>query len=227
VLQGSANKDEGRASRKIVIIVTDLTKVIDGVRSRVIYERDFTAGELEEAELTFYAQDDDGTIWLMGEYPEEYDGGKFDKAPTWISGLADARAGILLKAEPTIGGPSHAEGWGPAVGWNDRARVFETNSRTCVPASCYDGVLVMDEFNRDEPDAHQLKYYARGVGTVRVGWAGARENEQETLQLTSFSHLAASSIAQIREKALVLERHGYMVSKDVYAKTDPILEPSS
>lgn len=227
VLQGKANVDEGRVSRKVVITVTDLTKVIDGVRSRVVYELDYTAGELEEAELSFFAQDDDGAVWLMGEYPEEYDGGKFDKAPTWISGLHDARAGILMKAAPTIGGLSYAEGWGPAVGWNDRAKVFETNSVTCVPAGCYDGVLVIDEFNRDEPDAHQLKYYAGGVGTVRVGWAGSREGEQETLQLTKFVHLGPALLAQIRDKALALDRHGYRVSKGVYAQTPPIELPST
>ncbi|MGZ8527229.1 MAG: hypothetical protein ACXWWR_00395 [Candidatus Limnocylindrales bacterium] len=227
VLQGKANVDEGRVSRKVVITVTDLTKVIDGVRSVVVYELDYTAGELEEAELSFFAQDDQGAVWLMGEYPEEYDGGKFDKAPTWISGLKDARAGILMKAAPSTDGPSYAEGWGPAVGWNDRARVFETNSVTCVPTGCYDGVLVIDEFNRDEPDAHQLKYYAGGIGTVRVGWAGAREDEQETLQLTSFAHLGPDLLAQVRAKALALDTHGYLVSKDVYANTPPIEAPST
>jgi hypothetical protein len=227
VLQGKANTDEGRVSRKVVFTVTDLTKVVDGVRSVIVYEQDYTAGELEEAELSFFAQDDDGTVWLMGEYPEEYDGGKFDKAPTWISGLKDAQAGILMKAAPTIGGPGYAEGWGPAVGWNDRARVFETDSTTCVPVGCYEGVLVIDEFNRDEPDAHQLKYYASGVGTVRVGWAGSREEEQETLQLTKFVHLGAGLLAQIRDKALALDRHGYQVSKDVYAQTPPIEGPST
>jgi hypothetical protein len=226
VLQGKANVDEGRVSRKVVITVTDLTKVIDGVRSRVVYELDYTAGELEEAELSFFAQDDDGTVWLMGEYPEEYDGGKFDKAPTWISGMKDAKAGILMKAAPTIGGPSYAEGWGPAVGWTDRARVLESNSKTCVPVGCYDGVLVIDEFNPDEPDAHQLKYYARGVGTVRVGWAGSREEEQETLQLTKFVHVGPALLAQIRDKAVALDRHGHRVSKDVYANTPPIEGPS-
>lgn len=227
VLQGKANTDEGRVSRKVIFTVTDLTKVIDGVRSVVVHEEDYTAGELEEAELSFYAQDDAGTVWLMGEYPEEYDEGTFDKAPTWLSGLKDATAGILMKAAPTIGGPSYAEGWGPAVGWNDRARVSEANSRTCVPVGCYDGVLVIDEFNPDEPDAHQLKYYASGVGTVRVGWAGTGEDEQETLQLTKFVHLGPALLAKIRDKALALDRHGYRVSKDVYAQTPPVEGPST
>ncbi|MEA2538567.1 MAG: hypothetical protein QOF11_2801 [Chloroflexota bacterium] len=227
VLEGKANTDEGRVSRKVTFTITDLTKVIDGVRSVVVYEQDYTAGELEESELSFYAQDDGGTVWLMGEYPEEYDGGKFDKAPTWISGFKDASAGILMKAAPTLGERSYAEGWGPQVGWNDRAKIFEMSSKTCVPTGCYDDVLVIDEFNPDEPDAHQLKYYARGVGTVRVGWAGALEEEQEALQLTRFVHLDAGLMAKVRASAIALDKHGYQVSKDVYANTPPIASPSS
>lgn len=225
ILQGKANRDGERVARKIVFTVTDLTKVIDGVRSAVVYEVDYTAGEIEEVELSFFAQDDAGTIWFMGEYPEEYEGGKFNKAPTWLSGFNGAKAGILIQAQPSLG-PSFAEGWGPEVGWNDRAKVFELGSKTCVPAGCYDDVLVMDEFNLDEPDAHQLKYYARGVGTVRVSWVGTLEQEQEALQLTTHSQLSPAAIAQVRARSLALEAHGYQVSPNVYGRTEPLQVPA-
>ena len=45
-------------------------------------------------------------------------------------------------------------------------------SRTCVEAGCYDGVKVTEESSEDEPGALQHKYYAPGVGGVRVGWVG-------------------------------------------------------
>src|SRR3712207_9136404 len=60
VYEGSAIVDEeGRQPRRVVTTVTDLTKVIDGVKTLVIWERDFTAGKLSEPELAFFAQDDD------------------------------------------------------------------------------------------------------------------------------------------------------------------------
>ncbi len=47
VYEGSAVVDEeGRQSRRVVTTVTELTKVIDGVRTLVISERDYTAGQL-------------------------------------------------------------------------------------------------------------------------------------------------------------------------------------
>ncbi len=51
-----------------------------------------------------------------------------------------------------------------------------------VPFGSYKDVLVIDETSMEEPGAHQLKYYACGVGNVRVGWRCADET-QEILEL--------------------------------------------
>jgi hypothetical protein len=221
VYLGGVNVDGERVDHEIVFTVTDLTKEIDGVQSVVIHEFDTTDGEVVEAEIAFFAQADDGTVWLMGEYPEEYEEGTFVVAPTWLAGQAGAKAGVAMKAEPRVGGPSYSQGWGPAVEFTDRARVFETGSRTCVPASCYEDVVVTDEFNPDEPDSHQLKYYAPEVGVVRVGWAGALEETQETLELVRVEQLDAGALEEVRQMALALERHAYEISLDVYANTPP------
>ena len=221
VLEGSATVDGKRIKRKVVITTTDLTKVIDGIRTVVNYELDYDSGELVEAELAFFVQDDDGTIWHLGQYPEEYEDGKFVDSKVWLAGYEGAKAGITMHARPALATPSYSEGWGPKVGWTDRGRVFDMGSKTCVPAGCYADVLVIDEFNRDEPDAHQLKYYASGVGNVRVGWAGALEEEQETLELVKVVHLTPEALATIRSAALALEKHGYVTSKDLYGLTEP------
>jgi hypothetical protein len=218
--EGSATRDGERIKRRVVNTTTNLTKVIDGTRTVVNYELDYDSGQLVEAELVFFSQDDDGTIWLMGEYPEEYEDGTYVESKPWLAGLEDAKAGIMMMADPQIATPSYSEGWGPKVGWTDRGRVFEMGSKTCVRAGCYTGVLVIDEFNRDEPDAHQLKYYASGVGGVRVGWAGSNEEEQETLELVKVVHLAPDALAKAGAAALALEAHAYAVNKDVYGKTE-------
>src|SRR6266545_2665604 len=66
-LKGTVDGD----AHTVVTTVTDLTKVIDGVTSAVVLDEDFgPRGVLEEAELAFMAQDHDGTVWNLGEYPE-------------------------------------------------------------------------------------------------------------------------------------------------------------
>jgi hypothetical protein len=47
--------------------------MVDGVQTVVAWDRDFLEGKLQEQELAFFAQDDQGNVWNFGEYPEEYE----------------------------------------------------------------------------------------------------------------------------------------------------------
>ncbi len=221
VYEGFAVEDGERLDHRLVITVTDLTKIIAGVRSVVTYDLDHSDGALVEAELAFFAQDDHGAVWRMGEYPEEYEDGVVVDAPTWIHGLQGARAGIAMPMDPRPGTRSYSQGWGPAVDFTDRWQVDQVGLQTCVPADCYENVLVINEFSQAEPDAFQLKHYARGVGNVRVDWKGA-DQTQETLELVEVVQLGPEALAQIRAQALELENSAYRRSLDVYARTSPL-----
>ncbi len=214
--------DEGvKVPHRLVFTVTDLTKMVGGVRAVVGFDQDFSDGELAEAELVFFAQDNDGNVWHLGQYPEEYDAGKLVAAPAWLHGFEDAKAGIIMPADPKLGAPSYPQGWGPAVGWTDRGEVHQTGQKTCVPADCYQPVLVIRETSQAEPDAYQLKFHAQGVGVVRVGWGGQGEKTQETLELVKVEQLSPQALAKERALALDLEKRAYKNSKNVYAHTSP------
>jgi hypothetical protein len=218
--------DETVVPHCVVMNVTDLTKVVGGIRSVVAWELDYSNGKLEEAELAFFAQDNDGNVWQLGQYPEEYEEGKLVAFRTWIHGFEDARAGIVMKAKPRVGTPSYSQGWGPAVNWTDRAKVDRMGQETRVPVASYKDVLVIAETSQSEPNAEQLKYYARGVGNVRVGWRGAGEETKETLELVKIEHLSPKALAEVRAKALELEKSAYRNDRKVYFHTPPA-EPMS
>jgi hypothetical protein len=224
---GHALDGKERLTRKVVFTVTDLVKEIEGVPSVVIWELDYTDGELEEGELSFFAQDDIGTVWHMGEYPEEFQDGEVVKHPAWIAGFQGALPGIHMPASPALGTPSYAQGWGPAVGWDDRGDTYALGEHTCTQVDCYDDVLVTREFSRSEPGAYQLKYYARGVGNVRVGWGGPNEEEHEVLVLTALVILGADALADVRADALAQEADAYRLSPAVYGATPPSKPRSS
>lgn len=222
VFEGTTVEDDGEVvPHRVEIHITDLTKMIGDVRSVVSWDLDYTNDELVEAELAFYAQADDGTVWRMGEYPEEYEDGKIMAAPAWLHGIEGAHAGIHMQADPQPDTPSYAQGWGPAVAWTDRGQVDQVGQETCVPVDCYEDVLVIAETSASEPDAAQLKYFARGVGNVRVGWRGEGEKTQEVLELVEYSRLSPEELAEVRAQALELEKSAYEQSKDVYAQTLP------
>lgn len=221
VFRGSTTEGKETIAHRVIFTVTDLTKKIDGVRSVVLWDRDYSAGKLVEAEIAFFAQDDDGNVWQLGEYPEEYEDGKIVASPLWIHGLQGAHAGLTMRAVPRPGTSNYSLGWGPAVGFNDRAKVSKSGTKTCVPLDCYSDVLVTDEYNPDEPGKHQLKYYARGVGNVRVGWSGKNEETKETLVLVAINRIDGKAMAQARAAAFRLEASAYE-RKKVYAETSPL-----
>ena len=113
VWEGAANVDGERIARRVELTITDLTKMIGGVRTAVAYELDYNEDLLIEAELIFFAQDQRGNVWHLGQYPEEYDEGVFVDAPAWIHGYQGASAGIFMQAAPQLGAPSYSQGWGP------------------------------------------------------------------------------------------------------------------
>jgi hypothetical protein len=218
VWKGRAFEDDGqRIDRKVVFTVTDLTKVIRGISAVVGWDRDFNDGTMGESELIFFAQDNFGNVWHLGEYVEHWDEGELDGGRTWVVGdPAGARAGIAMQANPRVGTPSYSMGYAPEPWfWNDRARVADM-VRTCVPVGCFEDTLVIEEFEPRFPGAYQLKYYAQGVGNVRVGWRGPNEEEREVMVLAEFRQLSPQALADARAQALALEHRAY-----AYGRTQP------
>src|ERR1044071_587408 len=219
--EGTAVDEDGnKFARRIEFTITDLTKEIAGVRTVVAWIVDYNNEEIIEKEIAFYAQDNDGNVWYLGEHPEEIADGKFIDAPTWIAGVEDARAGVKMMAEPKVGIPNYFQGWGPAVEWSDYGRIDKMGQETCVHIDCYKDVMVIAEASLKEVGAAQFKYYLPEVGEVRVNWGG-QDATQEALQLVEHTQLSPEALAEIRAEALALEKHAYEVSAKVYGKTSP------
>jgi hypothetical protein len=223
VFEGRSDRGRGRLPHRVIFTVTDLTKTIDGVRTRVMWDRDINAGKLLEAELAFFAQDDDGHVWAFGEYPEEYEeDGSFAGAPsTWIVGRAGTKAGLHMRADPRPNTPAYHHGLAPSVGFADVAKVIKIGQKICGATGCYENVLVTDETNPEEPaDGHQLKYYAPGVGNIRAA-PGVGGKEREVLELVAVRRLGPKAMAAVRKAALKLDKRAYKAAK-VYRGTPPV-----
>ena len=221
VYEGDTQNDNGNTvPHRLVVTVTNLTKTIDGVRSLVTWDQDFKDGQMVESELAFYAQDRNGNVWRMGEHPEEYQNSEYIEAPTWFAGVNYSVAGIEMLADPQVGTPSYSQGWAPSVEFTDRGQVSAVGQQVCVPARCFNDVLVIDETSQAEPGAHQLKLFARGIGNVKVDFSGA-DKTREIMELTQIIQLSEEQQAEARANAREEERHAYQVSKDVYGQTPP------
>jgi hypothetical protein len=218
IMDGTINVGTTTTAHRVVFTVTDLTKVINGVKTRVLWDTDTNNGQLAESELAFQAQDTDGNVWVLGEYPEEYENGVFVGAPsTWISGLRNAVAGVLVPGHPATGTPPFIEAKALNIKFWDCGQVSATSQTISGPQNSYDNVLVINEWGPLDPAGGiQQKYYAPGVGLVQIG--ALNDPQAETLTLTRRVQLSPRALAEVREEALKLERRAYEVS-DVYRKT--------
>ena len=222
VLEGTANRGSGLQPHQVIITVSDLTKVIHGIATRVIWEKDVNEGKVAETELAFFAQDDEGNLWNLGEYPEEYsEKGKFKGAPsTWISGLRGAQGGIHVPGTPSVGSPSYREGTAPEVDFLDGARVEAMNRQACGGIGCFANALVIDEWNSKSNDGHQLKNYVPNIGPLRVDPRGG--DEDESLLLVKLKHLGPADLTKVRDAARRLDGRGYSYGGKDYRQTPPV-----
>ena len=223
VLQGTSRVTGQSTDHEVTFTVTDLTKMIGDVNSVVVYDVDRSAGQVTEAELAFFAQDEDGNVWNLGEYPEEYgDAGEFLGAPnTWIAGKRRAEAGIHMLASPEVTDTRYLQGWSPTIDFLDCANVVATDETATVPAGSFTDVLVTDETSPLEPDSgSQRKHHVPGVGIVRVD--AIDDPEGEVLDLAEINVLSPAQLATVRKQALELDEHAYEVS-DVYRGTGPAI----
>jgi hypothetical protein len=224
VLEGRASRTGEPLPHRVTFTATDLVKVIDGVRTRVMWDVDEQDGEIAEAELAFFAQDDDGNVWNLGEYPEEYEDGFFIGAPsTWIAGAGDAEGGIHMLNSPSLG-DFYLQGSVPSIEFLDCAEVFAEEQEVCVPTGCYTDVLVTHETSPLDPQGGiQTKAHAPGVGIVEVG--AIDDPEGETLVLVEINQLDAAGLDAAREAALTLDVRAYRTASAVYGGTPPLGQP--
>jgi hypothetical protein len=225
-LDGTAVRGR-KGTHRVIFTVTDVTKWVDHVRTLVIWDRDLQDGALAEEELSFFAQDDSGNVWLLGENPDVHDNGKVTADATWLGGHLEAIPGVAMRVDPKVHTSSYLQGRAPNAGFLDQAKVARAHQKNCVPVGCFKRVLVVDEFdpNQQPQDGHQLKYHAPGVGIVRVEARGGVE--QETLVLTKLSHLNRKEMGAARDHTLALDQLAYTLAPNVWKDTPPAQGPGT
>jgi len=134
------------------------------VDSLVFEDRVYMDGKLAEVALDFFAQDDNGTVYYLGEDVDEYKDGKVvGHDGTWHYGLDTRVPGVIFPANPKLG-----QKWRSEDVSNDISEIDEIVSlseRVTTPAGTYENCIKVKEYLAD--GAIEFKYYAKGIGVVR------------------------------------------------------------
>jgi hypothetical protein len=152
------------APTKDVVIVTDKTKDILGVTARVVHDTVYENGKAAEVTDDWYAQDNSGNVWYLGESTKELESGSTEGS--WEAGVKGAKPGIIMEANPHVDDTYYQEFLNGVA--EDQATVIQDDASVCVPYGCFDNkVLVTKEFTALEPEVVDHKYYAPGVGDIK------------------------------------------------------------
>jgi Ca2+-binding RTX toxin-like protein len=153
--------------------VTYEIKDIAGVAATVVRDTNWADGFLQEDTQDSYAQDRDGNVWYLGEATTSFkydDNGNFigtSNSGAWEAGINQAQPGYIMKANPQVGDGYYQE-FSPNDQAIDQAKITSRNKTLNTDFGTFKNGLQTLEFTDVHPGVFEYKYYAPGIGVVRV-----------------------------------------------------------
>jgi hypothetical protein len=176
----------------VVVEVTGKTKMIaNGIEARIVHDTVTENGQPVEITDDWYAQDNAGNIWYLGEYVTNYENGKvIDHGGSFEAGVDGAQPGIAMPANPEPGLSYRQEYYKGEA--EDKAAVITLGEeRVQVPVGYFDeDILMTRDLVPTEPKVQELKFYAPNVGpllSIHTDGDGGRA------ELVDYSHTASVS----------------------------------
>jgi hypothetical protein len=86
------------------MVVAHRTRKIAGITATVVSDNVYEPPpKLLEKTFDYYAQDDAGNVWYLGEDTREFlHGGKVDTSGSWLAGKNGAKPGLIMEADPQV-----------------------------------------------------------------------------------------------------------------------------
>jgi hypothetical protein len=151
-------------SETVVFSVLDETKVVDGVETRVVEERETEDGELVEISRNYFAADrTTGDVYYFGEDVDIYEDGKVASHDgAWLSGVDGVKFGLIMPGKPRVGDKFYLE---HAPGAVERVEIVELDAKLETPLRGFANLVRCQEHDvLDGGVSH--KWYAAGIGMV-------------------------------------------------------------
>jgi hypothetical protein len=155
------------ATERLVIIVLDETRVIDGVTTRVVEEREWRNGQIIEVSINFFAIDQETKdVFYFGEEVDMYRNNQVvSHKGAWLAGKNKARAGLIMPANPQVDMKYYQE-VAPRVAM-DRAEVLSLDETLETPAGTFTNCLKTKEGTALNFFEREYKTYAPGIGLIQ------------------------------------------------------------
>ncbi len=134
------------------------------IDSLVMEDREFKDGKLAEVTLDYFAQDDEGNVYYLGEDVDEYENGKVvNHEGAWLLGKDTQNPGVIIPAHPKVGDKFKSEDVNKEIYEEDE--IVSVSETVSVPAGTYENCVKVKETLAD--GTTEFKFHAPGVGWVR------------------------------------------------------------
>lgn len=169
--------------QRVVVTVTEATRDVMGIQTRVVHDLVTEGGEPVEDTYDWYAQDADGNLWYFGEETKEFENGKVVSTEgSWEAGVDGAQPGVVVPGAPEIGMTYRQEYYAGEA--EDEAAVLSLDEQVEAPQGRYEGVLMTKDLTPLHPEILEYKFYAEGVGPVVVLGVSGGIGREELVEYT-------------------------------------------
>jgi len=158
-----------RGNQAVTTTVLNETKIVDGVETRAVEDRETKNGQLVELTHDYYAMDPaTRDVYNFGEDVDVYRDGKVvGHEGAWLSGVKGAKFGLMMPGSPKKGMKFYQE-QAQSVAM-DRAELVGMGERISTPAGVFEDCIHFVETSAVEENVTDHKWYAPGVGCVKDG----------------------------------------------------------
>jgi hypothetical protein len=155
-------------STRMEIKVLDETKTVAGHTVRVVEEREWAKGQLQEVARNYYGIcETTKDILHFGEDVEVFKNGKpAGTTGTWLAGEKGNKPGMLIPGTPKQG-MKYYEEIAPGVTLN-RGEIVSVNETCKLPAGISANCIKVKVTSGLDAKKLEYKYYASAIGMVRV-----------------------------------------------------------
>ncbi len=191
--------DEGEEINKVT--VTDQTRKIVGVTTRVVWDRVWLNGQLIEETYDWYAQDRDGNVWYFGEDSREYKKGRVVSTKgSWEAGVNGAQPGIVMQANPHPGEPYRQEYLKGKA--EDMGQVLSVSETVKVPWGSFKNCVKTKDWSAIETGNVEHKYYSKEAGNVVLETEHGDKKRVELVNVTTTGEKKPQGKKQVHKHAL-------------------------
>jgi hypothetical protein len=153
----------GEATRTMT--VRRKTKVIEGIETRVVEEKEELHGQLTKVVWRHYAIDKTtSALYCFGVHSQTYYQGRLLSQSGWRSGKHGAMFTLVLPAEPKLGDKLLRNHSPDSPHWQEE--IIDVAERVATPAGTFANCVCTETKGRKED---KVKVFAPGVGLVQDG----------------------------------------------------------